>query len=309
MKHTLFFLLFLTISSTLPAQIIYSKSYGNANNPAIVFVHGGPRGNATLFEGTTAETLASRGFYVIVYDRRGEGRSIDTTATFTFNEAFRDLNSLLTKYNLKRVSIIGHSFGGIVSTLYTEANPEKVERLILADALFSQQKTYNHILKTVKVLAEEKGSKELLNRIAIIERMDKKSAEYRKQCYEIASENGYFKMPHPTEEANQLNEQYQRSEFYKANIRNDLAPIKFYQNEVKTNIDTKPVLKNIKKKQVGLFAIYGKQDKIFSEKQLADMKRIVGENKFYLINNCSHYPFVDQQKVFLDTIEKWMKEK
>lgn len=72
-------------------QTIYSKSYGQSENPAILFIHGGPRGNSTLFEGTTAQKLAEKGFYVIVYDRRGEGRSIDSTATFTFQEAINDL--------------------------------------------------------------------------------------------------------------------------------------------------------------------------------------------------------------------------
>ncbi|MDR0262347.1 MAG: alpha/beta hydrolase [Sphingobacterium sp.] len=61
-------------------RTIYSKSYGQRKDPAIIFIQGGPSGNSTLFAGTTAETLASKGFYVIVYDRRGEGRSIDSTA-------------------------------------------------------------------------------------------------------------------------------------------------------------------------------------------------------------------------------------
>ena len=81
---------------------IYSKTYGQSENPAIIFIHGGPRGNSTLFEGTTAQKLAEKGFYVIVYDRRGEGRSIDTTATFTYQEAIKDLNELYKNYNIKK---------------------------------------------------------------------------------------------------------------------------------------------------------------------------------------------------------------
>jgi proline iminopeptidase len=68
MKKTL--LLFCCITSFMVnAQrnhTIYSKSYGQGENPAILFIHGGPRGNATLFEGTTAQKLAEKGFYVIV---------------------------------------------------------------------------------------------------------------------------------------------------------------------------------------------------------------------------------------------------
>lgn len=308
MKKTL--LLFCSIISFIAnAQTnhtVYSKSYGQSKNPAILFIHGGPRGNATLFEGTTAEKLAEKGFYVIVYDRRGEGRSIDTTATFTYQEAIDDLNEIYKNYNIAKANIIAHSFGGLVGTLFTEQNPEKVNALILAGALFSQQETYDHILKTTKENYTEKKDVLMLSKISEIEKLPKNSAEYRKQCYEIASQNNYFKMPLPTKEANQLRENYEKSEFGKNNIKNDNAPILFYKNETKNNIDTKPILKNLKK-QVKLFAIYGQEDGIFSEKQLNDMKKIVNKQNFKLIENCSHYLFVDQQQIFINTIAKWLK--
>jgi proline iminopeptidase len=75
---TLFFTLF-----SAHGQTIYSKAFGNKNNKPIIFIHGGPSGNAVQFEATTAPKLAERGFYVIVYDRRGEGRSADENAKIT----------------------------------------------------------------------------------------------------------------------------------------------------------------------------------------------------------------------------------
>jgi proline iminopeptidase len=94
--------------------------------------------------------MADKGFYVIVYDRRGEGRSKDENATMTFNESFDDLNALYTTYKIKKAHILAHSFGGIIGTLFTDKFPEKVSSLTLAGALFTQQETYNHILKEAK---------------------------------------------------------------------------------------------------------------------------------------------------------------
>lgn len=306
----IFLFLFCVLTSlTIKAQIniVYSKSYGRSENPSIIFIHGGPSGNSTLFEGTTAEKLAEKGFYVIVYDRRGEGRSIDTTATFTYQEAINDLNKIFKDYKIKKATLIAHSFGGLVATLFTEEYPEKVNSLILAGALFSQQETYDHILKTTKHIYKKENDTLMLSKVHKIEALNKNSAEYRKQCFEIASINNYFKMPFPTSDANNLREQYEKSDFYKTNIRNQQASILFYKNEDKNNIDTKIILKNIKKHNVKLFAIYGKQDNIFSTKQLNDMKKIVKRQNFKSIDNCSHYLFVDQQKVFIETIEKWIK--
>ena len=289
-------------------QTIYSKAYGKKADPALLYVHGGPRGNATLFEGTTAQALADKGFYVIVYDRRGEGRSIDTTATFTFREAFDDLNALLVQYELKKVTIIGHSFGGIVSTLYTEKYPEKVERLILLGALFAQQETYDHILATVSKKAVAKYDTATLHKIAAIKKLDKNGAAYRKQCYEVAADYAYFRMPYPTEESKKMNGLYENG-LANQNIRNDQAPLRFYKNESRVNIDTKPVLRAIKNKGIALFAVYGKQDGIFSQKQISDIKKLVGEKRFYSIDNCSHYPFVDQQTEFIKVITQIMTAK
>nr|WP_199156326.1 alpha/beta hydrolase [Pedobacter sp. ASV2] len=307
MKRTLVLLYTILSVFLAKAQTIYSHAYGNPNNKGIIFIHGGPSGNATLFEGTTAQNLADKGFYVIVYDRRGEGRSADPDAKFTYQEAFNDLNGIYEKYHLKSANIIAHSFGGLVGTLFSDKYPEKVNTLILAGALFSQQETYNHILASVKKTYILEKDTTMLKRVAYVTALDKNSAEYRKSCFDLAGKNGYFKVQHPSDEANNLNKRYETSIFYKTNIRNQNAPISFYKNEPLKNIDTKPILEKIKNKKIHLYAIYGKQDGIFSDKQVEDMKRITGKSNFVHLDNCSHYLFVDQQQEFLAAVKNWLK--
>jgi proline iminopeptidase len=288
-------------------QTIYTKAFGRDKDEPIIFIHGGPSGNSTLFESTTAQILANRGFYVIVYDRRGEGRSIDSTSKFTYNESFDDLITILKNYNIEKVNIIGHSFGGLVATLFADKFPQKVKSLTLVGALFNQQETYNHILKSVCKIYKDNSDTLNLKRVKEIESIDKQSAEYRKDCYELASENAFFKMPKPTKKADSLRQQYDTT-FSKSNIRNQNAPILFYKNETLRNIDTKAELKRLKK-QIKIYAIYGKQDKLFSELQLLEMEKLVGKHNFKLVDNCSHYLFVDQQRTFIDNIAKWLKNK
>jgi len=298
-------LLFSLFSISFSAQNMYSKAYGNQNNPAIIFIHGGPSGNATLFEGTTAQQLADRGFYVIVYDRRGEGRSKDSTATMTFKESFNDLNQIYRTYHLKKASILAHSFGGIIGTLFTRQYPEKVSSLILAGALFTQQETYDHILKQGKETFKDNTSQ--LKKIEEIESLSKSSAAYRKRCYELASEMHFFTMPSPTAESQNLRKAYENGEFYAVNIRNSESPIKFYKNEPLNNLDNTSALRAIKKRGIPIYAVYGKNDGIFSDKQLNDMRNIAGKNHFATIDNCSHYLFVDQQNEFLKLISQYLK--
>lgn len=299
--------LFLVMSFFMNGQNLYIKTYGNKKDKTIIFIHGGPSGNATLFEGTTAQKLADLGFYVIAYDRRGEGRSTDPNATFTYSEAFQDLNTIYKQYHLKKAILLAHSFGGLVATLYTEKYPQNVSALVLAGALFSQQETYDHILSSVEKIATEKNDLAQLDKIKATEKLDKNSAEYRKSCFELAGENGYFKIPNPTEASKKLYADYDASIFYKTNIRNKNAPLLFYKNERQNNIDSRPSLNKIKSDGVPIYAIYGKEDGIFSTTQINSIKNLVGQNHFALLDNCSHYLFVDQQNEFLAQIKKWLK--
>ena len=302
---SLFLAFTVSISFFANGQSFYIKTYGNEKNKTIIFIHGGPSGNATLFEGTTAQNLADLGFYVIAYDRRGEGRSTDPDATFTYAEAIQDLNSVYKKFHLKKAIILGHSFGGLVATLYTNKYPENVSALVLAGALFSQQETYDHILDTLK--KKYSNDSEQLKRINIVENLDKNSADYRKKCFELAGENNFFKMPNPTAESKKLYADYETGEFYKTNIRNKNAPLLFYQNEKQNNIDSRPFLKKIKTAGVPIYGIYGKDDGIFSPAQINSMKGITGENHFAFLDDCSHYLFVDQQAAFLSKLKYWLK--
>jgi proline iminopeptidase len=308
MRLSIFFLIYFLETFFLGAQTLYTKSYGDSKASPIIFIHGGPSGNATLFESTTALNLSQKGYYVIVYDRRGEGRSIDTTAMFTYNEAFEDLNWIYKKYNLNSAVLLAHSFGGLVATLYTEKYPNKVKSLVLAGALFSQQETYNHILDSVRSIYTSKYDTLMLRRVKAIEMLDNKTVDYRNNCFELASENNFFIMPKPTKASNLLRSNYEKSVYFKNNIRNKKAPILFYKNESLKNIDAKPQLNKVKNSKVPIYAIYGKQDGIFSAIQLNKIKQMVGKNNFSLIDNCSHYLFVDQQEQFIDCIKKWLKQ-
>jgi len=306
MKKLLLAFFFIT-SLFANGQKLYIKTYGNKKEKAIIFIHGGPSGNSTLFEGTTAQKLANLGFYVIIYDRRGEGRSADPEAKITYAEAFEDLNAIYKKYNLKKATLLAHSFGGLVATLYTRKYPQNVSNLIMVGALFSQQETYDHILNSVSKIAATKNDTAQLAKIKAIEKLNKNSAEYRKACFDLASENDYFKMPNPTEASKRLYSDYEASDFFKTNIRNKNAPLLFYKNEKQNNIETRQSLNKIKKNGIPIYAIYGKEDGVFSSAQINSIKSIAGQNHFAFLDNCSHYLFVDQQDQFLYNIKKWLK--
>lgn len=286
-------------------QSLYMKTFGNQHNTPIIFIHGGPRGNSLLFEATTAQQLADRGFYVIVYDRRGEGRSTYENAKVTYQEAFDDLNDIYKKYGLKRANLIGFSFGGLVTTLFAQKYPEKIAAVILTSGLFAQQETYNHILDAVKRIYTRKHDTLKLKQVLSVENLPENGAAYRKECFALASENGFFKVANSTDEAKKIYAAYDASGL--KDIRNDEAPALFYKNEKRTNIDVKPILSGLKRNNMRIYALYGKQDGIFSVVQINSLRNIVGEAHFKYLDDASHYLFTDRQTEFLNSLETWLK--
>ena len=66
---------------------------------------------------------------VIRYDARGYGRSGRADSAFRANE---DLHALLGALNVSRVSLIGSSLGGRIAIDFALAQPQMVDRLVLA---------------------------------------------------------------------------------------------------------------------------------------------------------------------------------
>jgi proline iminopeptidase len=304
-KNILFlFLSFLTIVAN--GQALYSRAFGSSTNKPVIFLHGGPGNSAVYFEATTAQKLADKGFYVIIYDRRGEGRSRDDQAKMNFQEAFDDLNSLYTKYGLKKATLIGFSFGGLITAQFAEKFPEKIKSLVLVSALVSQQESYNTILKSTKAIYAKKQDSINLKDIARIEKMDTNSLEYRTDCFRHATLNGYFKLKNPDDAAKKIYATYEMDPLITGYVKNEQSVPTFWKNEPRKNIDVSKSLQNLASKKIDIFALYGKQDGLYSDDQLSNLKKIIGKDHLKYLDNCSHTLFIDQQAQFLASIQNWI---
>jgi 3-oxoadipate enol-lactonase/4-carboxymuconolactone decarboxylase len=75
--------------------------------------------------------LAAAGFRVIRYDHRGHGKSPAPIGPYTLPELASDALALLDRLELRRVSWVGLSLGGMVGMWLAENEPARVERLVL----------------------------------------------------------------------------------------------------------------------------------------------------------------------------------
>ncbi len=308
MRAAIFTILFLA-TIVVKAQNIYTKTFGNSKEKPIIFLHGGPGYNCANFEATTAQQLADNGFFVIVYDRRGEGRSNDANAKFTFKETFDDLNAIYKKFNLSKATLIGHSFGGIVATLFAETNPAKVQSIILVGAPVSLQKTFKNIIEKSKNIYKTKGDQVNLNYITLLESMDTTSIDYSSYCFMHAMQNGFYSPKNPTAEAKNIYSKFGTDSILikNASQMSYEAPQGFWKNEKYTTIDLTKHLQALQRQQIKIYGLYGKDDGLYSVQQVTDLENLIGVSNLKYFDNCSHNVFIDQQRAFIDALKMWTK--
>lgn len=289
-------------------QSLYSASFGVKTNPAIIFLHGGPGYNCANFEITTAAKLAQQGFYVIVYDRRGEGRSANVKAKFSFDESFTDLLELYKQYDVKKATLIGHSFGGIVATLFAEKFPDKINALVLVGAPVALQESFKTIIQTCRAIYTANNDELNLNYLERLDQLDTESIEYSSGCFYHAMKNGFYTPKILTEEAkrNYALLKTDSTLIKYASVMSIDAPKGFWRNEAYTSINLTGKLQQLIASKLRVFGYYGKEDGLYSAEQINSLTQLIGLNNVAYLDNCSHNVFIDQQKIFLDTITKWL---
>ena len=100
--------------------------------PTLLLLHG-LTANAHVFAGLIAAGL-SEGHHIISLDMRGRGESDRPACGYTVEDHAEDVIGLLDLLGIDKVTLCGHSFGGLLSYYLAANNPDRVERLIALDA-------------------------------------------------------------------------------------------------------------------------------------------------------------------------------
>jgi len=311
-SHYLFLLLALFAAlqtSTSLEHNLYSKSFGDNSSPALIFLHGGPGYNSVTFELSTAEKLAREGYFVIVYDRRGEGRS-EGLAEFSLEESISDLRGIYAKYKIKSATLLGHSFGGILATYFALQNPDFVENLVLISAPISLQESFKHIISTAKTFYSDHKQTQNLNYIHMLEKMDTTSLQYAVYSFMHAMQIGAYKTHNESPEAKKIYEEMAEKPIFQKwgmKMAQD-APKGFWENNQYTVIDLRDDITKIIAREINVYGVYGTDDGLYSINQIDQLGELIGNNNLAFINDASHSIFIDQQEKFIERINTFLNK-
>jgi len=143
--------------------MIYYKTFGKGE--PLMILHGGPGASHDYF--LPYLLPLARKNRLIFIDERGSGRSekIENSSAYTVENMVEDVEAVRKELNLGRISLMGHSCGGVLAQAYALKYQENLSHLILCST-FHSTKRMNEVLKNIK----EKMAPDLRNRI---EKMEK----------------------------------------------------------------------------------------------------------------------------------------
>ncbi|MBN3554593.1 alpha/beta hydrolase [Fictibacillus nanhaiensis] len=124
----------------------------------LVIIHGGPGGNHYVFERTAGPKLAEERT-VIYYEQRGCGRSEIPYSedAYSIKLLIKDFYCLLEQLGIKKVDILGYSFGGELALEIALSYPEIINKIVLsAPSLMFSDTVFQIQIQGFKTIGDER---------------------------------------------------------------------------------------------------------------------------------------------------------
>ncbi|MCT4574736.1 MAG: alpha/beta fold hydrolase [Alphaproteobacteria bacterium] len=117
---------------------VYWARYGNAEGKTILTFHGGPGGSS---KPRHAESFDLKKYNVIVFDQRGCGRSepLGKLENNTTEKIISDAKRIVDLLKVKKLIIVGGSWGSTLALLFCEKFPKMIDKIILSDIFLANK--------------------------------------------------------------------------------------------------------------------------------------------------------------------------
>ena len=281
----------------------YVKEFGDPEDPVVIYLHGGPGYNSFGFENSVAQSLADRGYRVIVFDQAGTGRSKEVETEYSFQAFNQQLLHLYKEMKVTNAVLLGHSFGGIQAVSFAEANPERVSKLILMSTPLSFQNVYRTIIKSCREVYQSRKEQDQLAYLELLESMDTASLEYSTYSLLHAMNCGLYSPNELTTEAAKIYQELRKKpEAHLLTENNPNAVIGYYKSEAFTTLDIQEKLRGM---DCSVKVILGIEDGLFDESHIQQWMQAVGEENLRVISGAGHNVFIDQREAFLNEYIKF----
>lgn len=255
--------------------------------PVIFMLHGGPGSDHLRYKQHSLEL--AKVAQLIFIDHRGCGRSKKTKAAdYTLKNNIEDVEALRKYLGLKKIIILGTSYGGIVAQGYAIKYPKNLDKLILVATAPSY-----HSLKEAKEYIMQHGSSK---QIEICQSLWKGNFKNSKQVEK------FFKIMDPLYSTVLAQRKY-KAPVGKTNTVWSYQALNKGFNGFLRHYNFIPKLKTIK---CPTLILAGREDWICSANQSKIIAKHIPNANLKIFRNCSHAVAVDAHTQYIKAIEKFI---
>lgn len=270
----------------------------------LVLIAGGPGDSHAYFKPYFSQL--SKKFTVVYFDARGRGRSSRPAgAIYSVEKDVDDLENLRVQLGYSRLRVFGHSYGGIVALSYALRYPENVDRLILCNTFHSAEGWQDNIDNCNRHIQQSYPDvwEKLMD---MRKRMTSDTKEWR-EVYDPCIGSLYW---YNINKKKKYQETYRKiraaaDDFSESVYYAIIGPDPDFQ--VSGSMKALDLRERLKTLLVRTLILSGRGDKIATVQQAMEIHALIPQSMIYVFDQSGHLPFVEQNKIFTDTVNRFLK--
>jgi proline iminopeptidase len=284
--------------------LIYYVAFGHGS--PLVLLHGGPGASHEYF--LPWLVALARTNRLIFIDERGSGRSerVEDVHQYTVENMVEDTEAVRNALGLGKISLLGHSVGGVLAQAYALKYQEHLSHLILAST-FPSTKQFN------EVLAQEKAQMPAV-KLARLEELEKaglygkganwEHGRYTEEYEKLAWGNGYFPYlygAHPDSNFDPTSVGNVNWELYREMWGSNGEFV------VDGNLISVEYVDQLSTIKVPTLVIVGDHDECDASLARA-MHEKIADSKLAILANSGHEAFEDQPKMWIESVRDFINQ-
>jgi len=252
-------------------HVLFTKKIGSGD--PVLFLHGGPG----LFHDYLVPPFRqlSSNHELVFFDQRGSGASsaLNSNQPICINDFIADIESIRQSLNFSTMTLIGHSWGGLLAVLYAVNFGRYLKSMILVDPAPGNS-SFDKVGRNTMQNRLTVDDKEEINSIMQTNPLEKREMDAINRFVQINEKPRYF-------------DQSYISKNKPTFTFDTLTKLDIYQRI--QGLDTKTLV------------IHGDYDPI-PVKSSRKYSEMLTNSSFQLLKDCGHFPFIEKKEETLSSI-------
>ena len=266
-------------------HVLFIKKIGTGD--PVLFLHGGPG----LFHDYLVQPFKqlSSTHELIFFDQRGSGASsaLNPNPPICINDFIADIESLRQALNFSTITLIGHSWGGLLAVLYANKFGKNLKSMILVDPAPGNS-SFDKVGRNTMKNRLTANDREEIKSIMQTNPFENREMDAINRFVQINDKPRYF-------------DQSYASKNKPAFTFDTLTKLQTVSSLLDEELDNYDIYQKVQGLDTKTLVIHGDYDPIPVESS-RKYSEMLPNSSFRLLNDCGHFPFIEKREETLSSI-------